>query len=265
MGDGRLRVDGSIVGYLPSAALLLDRVPQREPRDRWLAVASQGPPDTPTLRPLAALKSVDEEVQQLRQLGGAGSVLRDRRATADDVLARLRSPGADVVHLAVHAIVDERPGYGSMLLLEDRAVGPDDLIAVEINVGLAVLAACSTTLGSDPSGLVLQSLTGAWLAAGAQSVIATLWDVDDRTSLAFMEQFYAQLERGLEPAQALTAAKRRLRSDPRWTTGAWSAYVLTGVPRERSGSTPWSTRLAIVGLAVLLGGAWIGLRNRVGR
>ena len=266
IGNGRLLVDDSIVGYLPSAALLLGGAARTEPRDRWLAVASQGPPNPPTLRPLAQLESVDEEVDLLRQLGGAGAVLMDGRATADEVLERLRSPGADVAHLAVHAIVDERPGYGSMLLLEDRAVGPDDLIAAEINVGLAVLAACSTTLGSDPSGLVLQSLTGAWLAAGAQSVVATLWDVDDQTSLAFMEQFYAQLERGLEPAEALAAAKRRLRSDPRWEVGSWSAYVLTGAPGERSGSVAGSVWLALGLLAVALSTvAWIGRRRRAGR
>lgn len=264
-GGGRLLVDEAVVGYLPSAALLFDGAADPMPRSSWLAVASQGPPNPPTLRDLAPLRHVQEEVELLQQIGGDGELLVDEHATADRVLARLRAPGTDVVHLAVHAVVDERPGYGSLLLLEDRALRPDDLASTKLNVGLAVLAACSTTSGSDPSGLVLQSLTGAWLAAGAQNVIATLWDVDDQTTLAFMEQFYAQLGRGLEPADALAAAKRRLRTDPRWSASdSWAAYVLTGVPRAASSSSLRSTAVGLSGLGIALAlavAAWMRARR----
>ena len=251
VGGEELLVDVAVVGYLPSAALLFERRTSSSEREPWLAVASQGPDNPPTLRTLAPLRHVEEEVELLRQLGGEGGVLVDAEATAENLLARLRAPGAEVVHLATHAIVDERPGYGSMLLLEDQALRPDRIASTELNVGLAVLAACSTTLGSDPSGLVLQSLTGAWLAAGAESVVATLWDVDDETTLAFMQQFYAQLGRGLGPADALTAAKRRVRQDPRWTSAGWAAYVLTGVPSAPD-TSPVAWIAAIVGALLAL-------------
>ena len=60
-------------------------------------------------------------------------------------------------------------------------------------------------------------------------MVATLWDVGDAATAAFMEQLYWELGRGLAPAEALREAKRRLRADPRWNRPAlWAGYVLIG-------------------------------------
>ncbi len=125
-----------------------------------------------------------------------------------------------------------------------------------------MLAACRTALGPGEDGQALSSLTGAFLAAGSRGVVATLWDVDDATTAAFMEQFYWGLGRGLRPAEALREAKRRLRADPRWSRPAlWAGYVLIGNPppvaERRAPGWAWGLGLALaVGLAALIGWRW---------
>jgi hypothetical protein len=74
-------------------------------------------------------------------------------------------------------------------------------------------------------------LTSAFLLAGSSAVVATLWDVDDASTRAFMEQFYHRLERGESPDAALAGAKRTMIADSNWDDASvWSAYVLVGNP-----------------------------------
>jgi CHAT domain-containing protein len=142
--------------------------------------------------------------------------------------------GARVVHLATHAVIDERPGRGAAIVLtpggeDDGLLVPEEIARLDDRADLTVLAACRTALGPEEGGGALASLTGSFLAAGSRGVVATLWDVGDEATAAFMAQFYWQLGEGSTPAEALRAAKRRLRADPRWNRPAlWAAYVLVG-------------------------------------
>jgi CHAT domain-containing protein len=77
---------------------------------------------------------------------------------------------------------------------------------------LVVLSACSTGSGGDvdrdPNGLVRSLLN-----AGAESVIATRWDVDSRATAKGMEQFYRSFKAGKAKSQAWQAAREKLRAD----------------------------------------------------
>jgi hypothetical protein len=72
-----------------------------------------------------------------------------------------------------------------------------------------------------------------------------------------MEQFYFELGQGLPPAEALQAAKNRLRADSRWNRPSlWSGYVLIGeapavVPRRVPWAV-WIVEAVILGLTVSL-------------
>jgi CHAT domain-containing protein len=130
---------------------------------------------------------------------------------------------------------------------------PEEIARLDDRSALTVLAACRTALGPGEDGQALASLTGSFLAAGSRSVLATLWDVGDAATAAFMAQFYWELGQGLTPAEALRAAKRHLRSDPRWRRpDLWAGYVLVGeappvVPRR----IPWVLVGALIVAAIL--------------
>jgi len=182
--------------------------------------------------------------------------------------------GARVVHLATHTVIDERPGRGAAILLtpeagDDGLLSPEEIARLGSHSDLTVLAACRTALGPGEDGRALASLTGSFLAAGSRGVVATLWDVNDAATAAFMEQFYWHLGRGLTPAEALRETKRRLRADPRWSRPAlWAGYVLIGNPpavAERRHPWIWILGAALAAVAILIGWRWgRSPRGRVG-
>lgn len=259
---GEPLVDRATVSYLPSASMLA-----QEPRKQQAAplrLAGFG---------LAVLPNAEKELATISEiLGGESRLFLGKQATEKafrDAVTR----GARVVHLATHTVVDERQGRGAAILLtpageEDGLLTPREIAGLQDRCDLTVLAACRTALGaSGEDGRALASLTGSFLAAGSPAVVATLWDVGDAATAAFMEQLYDQLNRGHPPAEALRRAKLRLRADPRWNRPAlWSAYVLVGeagpvVPSRK----PWIIAAAVlVVLLLVLAARFKGLSPRQG-
>lgn len=271
-------VERRAVSYLPSASTLAALGGPEHPAGvRLLGVGnpvmarkSGGPPAPRELLVerfgLAPLPAATREIASAaRLLGGQAIEITGDRATKK-ALREAVARGARVVHLATHTVIDERPGRGAAILLtasdeDDGLLSPEEIAALDDRSDLTVLAACRTALGTGEEGQALASLTGSFLAAGSRSVLATLWDVGDAETAAFMEQFYFELGRGLPPAEALQAAKNRLRADSRWNRPSlWSGYVLIGdapavVPRR----VPWAVWIAVAG-AILL--AIVAVRRR---
>lgn len=275
-------VERVAVSYLPSASLIGGKVTGRKRAQPAapLRLAGFGAPNSPASPgfreiprlepvPLPAAKREIETIGQL--LGGRSETFLGERAT-EKAFREAYARGARVVHFATHTVVDEGPGGGAAILLspeggDDGLLHPREIARLEGRSDLVVLAACRTALGSGEDGRALVSLTGSFLAAGSPAVVATLWDVGDAATAAFMEQLYAQLGRGLPPDEALRQAKLRLRADPRWNRPLlWAGYVLVGeAPPVAPSRMRWM--LGAAALALLgLGGAALGItRSRAVR
>lgn len=258
-GSGEPLISRVTVSYLPStaAALALAARPAASGRRAFLGF---GAPELPAparpggaaASPLAILASrfalgplpgAARELAEVEPLlagrpGDATSSFLGKRATEAAFRAE-SARGARVLHFATHAILDERTGRGGAILLtpagdDDGLLDPAEIAARPVRSDLAVLSACSTALGGASPGRgagALSTLSGAFLAAGVSGVVASLWDVGDQATAAFMGQFYAQLARGLPPAEALARTKRRLLATPGWNRPeVWSAFVLIGEP-----------------------------------
>lgn len=275
--SGGLLVERSPVSYLPSASALAG-LGRSRPGDRGIRLLGFGDPllspageGSATPRELlvdrfglAPLPAATGELAAVgRLLGGRAAIFTGGQATEGAFRAAV-ARGARVVHLATHAVIDERPGRGAAILLtptaeDDGLLSPEEIAGLDDRSDLTVLAACRTALGPGDNGQALASLTGSFLAAGSRAVVATLWDVGDAATAVFMEQFYWELSRGLTPAEALREAKRRLRADPRWNRPAlWAGYVLIGdapplVPKRR----PWGWAGVVLAiLAAILALLW---------
>ena len=137
-----------------------------------------------------------------------------------------------LVHLATHAQVDERaPGRSAIALAagggEDGFVTSADLASLRLNADLVMLSGCNTALGVFVDGEGILGFTGPLLQAGAHSVIATLWPVNDRASAEFVQRFYEFLARGSTAADALRLAQ--LDAIQRGAPARdWAPFVLTG-------------------------------------
>ena len=107
----------------------------------------------------------------------------------------------------------------------------EELCAADLRAcELAVLSACETNVGLRRAGRGILSLQAALHSAGARCAVTSLWRVDDALTRELMTGLYQGLwEEGLGKAEALRAAKRRLR-DQGYPLSAWAGWVLTGDP-----------------------------------
>jgi CHAT domain-containing protein len=144
-----------------------------------------------------------------------------------------------IVHFATHSVLNnERPELSGVVLSQfDRSGAPRngflrlyEIYNLRLAADLVVLSACQTALGGEIHGEGLIGLTRGFLYAGAARVVASLWEVDDRTSADLMKRFYqGMLIRGERPAAALRAAQVEMWKTRGWDAPYyWAAYTLQG-------------------------------------
>jgi len=143
-------------------------------------------------------------------------------------------------HFATHGVLrGDIPGLKEPALVfslpnpEDPAVDEgfltmSEIFALKTNADMVVLSACKTALGEDVPGEGLIGLTRAFMYAGTPSVVASLWSVADESTARLMTFYYGYLKQGRDKAEALTLAKRRLRSQGYYNPFYWAPFVLVG-------------------------------------
>ena len=183
-----------------------------------------------------------EEARSIAAIyGGRARVYVGRQASE----ARARSVAADVdiLHFAVHSLLDERSPLNSSLVLsatEEQSAGQDNGLlqawevfeAVRLDADLVTLSACQTALGAELGGEGLMGLARAFQFAGARTVLASLWTVSDRSTAELIRHFYTRLATGETKDAALRAAQLELirgAAGPS-STGPfhWAAFELIG-------------------------------------
>lgn len=182
------------------------------------------------------LEYVDEEIRSVQRR------FADRRVTSVlDVAASerwLKSAGLrrfGVIHIAAHGVIDDVNWWRSALLLAPDPDGAEDgfLTALEIpglplDARLVVLSGCGTGNGRLFLGAGIKGLSGAFLRAGAEQVVVSLWNVDDRATARLMSGFYERLAAGDPPSRALAEAKISLMGSGYANPFYWAPFVLIG-------------------------------------
>jgi CHAT domain-containing protein/tetratricopeptide (TPR) repeat protein len=180
------------------------------------------------------------EADEIARLAPAGATLKalDFEASRDTVL----NPDFGLyrmVHFATHSLLNnEHPELsGIVLSLFDRSGHPQngflrlfDIYNLRLGSDLVVLSACQTALGGEIKGEGLIGLTRGFLYAGAPRVVASLWEVDDRTTAELMKRFYTgMLGRGERAAAALREAQVAFWKTKGWDAPYyWAAFTLQG-------------------------------------
>ncbi len=126
---------------------------------------------------------------------------------------RTVSDNPEVIHLALHGYVDlDYPDRSALVFAPEKSGVNDGLLQVReirgmrINSKLVTLSACNTGVG--PVGEVgVANLVNAFIEAGADSVVATLWEVEDESTMHLMISFYSQLARHERKIDALRSAQ----------------------------------------------------------
>lgn len=146
-----------------------------------------------------------------------------------------------VLHFAVHGLLNEtRPELSGLVLSRDKHSEPGDgllqsyeVLRLRLSADLVVLSACESGLGQPVRGEGLLGLTRAFLAAGASSVVASLWRVDDASTARLMVDLHRNLrDPSVNRAEALRRAQIALASSSAWNHPYyWAAFTLTGATR----------------------------------
>jgi CHAT domain-containing protein len=182
---------------------------------------------------LANLEAAEQEAIQVGSLYDKPLVLVEDGATKQRFQSSVGD--YDIIHFSGHAIVNAELFLMSRFVLAPSAGDNGILYAHEVyklalpRTRLVVLSACSTARGVLSSSEGVQSLARPFLANGVPSVVATLWQADDRSTSDFMLRFHEHLRSGLEVSDALRATQiAMLGSHPRRPFSTWAGFQLIG-------------------------------------
>jgi len=138
----------------------------------------------------------------------------------------------DVVHFTAHAAANAQSPLDSAVILSKDGSGyklyARDVAEQKLSADLVTISACRSAGERTYAGEGLVGFAWAFLRAGAQRVIAGLWDVDDRSTADLMGRVYAQIAEGRSPGTALRAAKLEMiaRGGPAAKPYYWGPFEL---------------------------------------
>ncbi|MEM7351160.1 MAG: CHAT domain-containing protein [Acidobacteriota bacterium] len=148
------------------------------------------------------------------------------------------------VHFASHAVVNQELPLDSALALAPPATGSgrengllyawEIIEQMRLEASLVTLSACETALGREVEGEGILGLVWAFHTVGAKSVIASLWNVEDRSTSDLMAELYTGLAAGLDKDEALRLAQLRQLAAARSSPASAARGVGGLVSKDRS-------------------------------
>jgi CHAT domain-containing protein len=184
---------------------------------------------------LADLPNAAEEIRRIAHLYPGALVLTGANARKDRVLAALAE--ADIVHYAGHALANPHNPWVTFLPLARPDLGGTGLLlARDIHAlphrshRVVVLSACGSASNGQLRSAGFAPLVSSFLAVGAESVVVSLWSVEDRDVLPLALGLHRGLRSGLPVAEALHHARLRLiERSPAVSPHLWASLQVTGL------------------------------------
>ena len=156
-------------------------------------------------------------------------------ATKAEVIKQMPSVG--LIHIAAHGnkdtgeiLLSPNPGWTSKFpQKEDFILEMSDVQAANLRARLVVLSCCHTGRGKILRGEGVVGMARAFLAAGARSVLVTLWAIDDEATMEFMKSFYQHLKEGKKASAAVYHSMKYLRESEKFSElRYWAPFQLIG-------------------------------------
>ncbi|MBL8173612.1 MAG: CHAT domain-containing protein [Bryobacterales bacterium] len=222
--DGKYWIEKASVIRTSSIAAFAENRPPREAPPTLLAAGAPLPP----AKEFPELPGAAEELRQIPHYFSA-SVLSGSAATPRAWRAA-RPESFGYLHFATHSIASAFDPSESMLVLSRGTEGyrltAREIAAMSIRARLVTLASCRSAGERIGSGGLL-GLGFAFLAAGAETVVASLWDVEDDAAVFFAKNLYRNLQAGDSvPESARKAKCSLLASSYGSTPRRWSPWIV---------------------------------------
>lgn len=227
----RYLIEDFQVSYLPASNVLMHLDARKSEQDSSSTgkEVSTRPPLVFGFSENGHLQRVNDEAKTIASLLN-GQCYLEGKAT----IARLieQAPGSPIIHLATHGQSRlDAPNF-SYVRLADGQLNAIDAFSLDLKAcELVTLSGCETGLALSGGGDEQLGLGRAFLAAGASSLVMSLWPVEDKATNELMKLFYHYLLKGESKVQALRAAQCSLlhHTDSTYTHPYfWAAFRLVG-------------------------------------
>ncbi|MEZ4891577.1 MAG: CHAT domain-containing tetratricopeptide repeat protein [Saprospiraceae bacterium] len=161
-----------------------------------------------------SLPNSGKELQQIQQYVSKKSLALYGHEASKNKFLKMAGD-YQILHLATHAKANQRDGAFCYLSFFPDSIDEQNstLTAAELynyylNADMVVLSACETGLGETSSGDGVMGLASAFAYAGAKCIVSSLWQVNDKSTMQIMENYYRELQDGKPKNTALVEAKR---------------------------------------------------------
>ncbi|MCF8130839.1 MAG: CHAT domain-containing protein, partial [Deltaproteobacteria bacterium] len=211
---------------LPSTSILRNTAKNRD-MEKSTKVLAVGNPDLKN--PALALPFAEKEVASIGWRFPNVTVLTGDKATEGWVVRNISNYG--IIHLASHGEFDPvNPLFSSVKLARDDEDDGDlrasEIFGLDIQAGLVMLSACQTGLGKITSGDDVIGMNRAFLYAGTNAIMSSLWRVSDISTALLVKRFYREFKTKGK-ADSLKGAMQHVKNRfPH--PGYWGAFVLVG-------------------------------------
>jgi CHAT domain-containing protein len=244
--SGKYLVQEYVLTRAPSATIFIVSSDQAASRAALndAQVLSVGNPrfDHASFPTLGDLSSAKREAEQIATLYDSEPALTGDKALKNRVVAEMKK--ANVIHLALHAVVDEHSPLRSKLVFaadkssdvhspDAETLSSSELYRIPLpQTRLVVLSACQSASGRYFDGEGVVGISRPFIANGVPLVVASLWPVDSNATAYLMIAFHQNRKRdGLPTAEALAFAQREMLggSDAQYRHPYyWASFVTIG-------------------------------------
>jgi len=156
------------------------------------------------------LKATAQNVQNIAKLLGGKSNTENEATKANFLQSQSQF---NIIQLAMHGILDDENPLNSKLIFtktnnaDDFELHAYELYNMQIPAQLGILSACETGTGKLAKGEGIMSLSRAFTYAGCNSLIMSLWSIEDKATAQVIEGFFKNLKKGKAKHIALQQAK----------------------------------------------------------
>lgn len=225
--SGRLLLESRMIDYSPAATIthLLRKNPLiRIGKRKFLGVGDVRYPDSDesgsayfnnqpkSVRLEGSLEEISSISKALNSATETVTLLGEN--ASESAIKSLHLDDYDILHFAVHGTSDPDFPARSALLFGTKHDATDDGIfqaweisRLRLKTDLVVLSACDTATGKVLEQEGVSNLVRAFLLAGARTVVASIWPMEDRSTAELMSRFYSYLAKGMDKGSALRHAK----------------------------------------------------------
>ena len=200
--------------------------------DPWIETVRLKSGEKRKLTRFPQLPGAEKEIKMIGQILNV-EPLTGKNATKEQVLSRLNS--VSLVHIAAHGsaergeiLLSPNPGSSEPPEEKDFLLTMTDVLNAKLDAKLVVLSCCHSGRGEIKAEGVV-GIARAFLGAGARSVIASLWAVNDEATLVFMRHFYEHLVKGQSASKSLHEAMKMMRESKEFSAVEyWAPFMLIG-------------------------------------